>query len=76
MGRKHYTEEFKREAARLLEVSARPIPEIAADPGVRGATLRPLLSTASADRPKDCFDEQPQEPYHLPWWCISKWVKY
>ncbi len=39
MGRKHYTEEFKREAVRLAEVSGRPIPEIAADPGVRRATL-------------------------------------
>ncbi len=39
MGRKHYTEEFKREAVRLVEVSGRPIPEIAADLGVGRATL-------------------------------------
>ncbi|WP_208989376.1 transposase, partial [Pseudovibrio sp. POLY-S9] len=39
MGRKHYTEEFKREAVRLVDVSGRPIPEIAADLGVGQATL-------------------------------------
>ncbi|KZL07218.1 transposase [Pseudovibrio sp. Ad26] len=39
MGRKHYTEEFKREAVRLVEVSGRPIPEITADLGLGRATL-------------------------------------
>ncbi len=39
IGRTHYTEEFKREAVRLVAVSGRPIPEIAADPGVGRATL-------------------------------------
>ncbi len=36
MERKHYTQEFKREA---VEVSGRPIPEVAADLGVGRATL-------------------------------------
>ncbi|KZL24499.1 hypothetical protein PsAD37_02748 [Pseudovibrio sp. Ad37] len=39
MGRKHYTEDFKRETVRLVKVSDRPIPEIAAGRGVGQATL-------------------------------------
>ena len=39
MGRIHYTEEFKREAVRLVEVSGRSVPEIAADLGVGRASL-------------------------------------
>lgn len=39
MGQANYTEEFKREAVRLVEVSGRTIPEIAADLGVGRSTL-------------------------------------
>ncbi len=39
MGRKHYTEGLKREAGRLIEMSGRLIPELAADLGVGRATL-------------------------------------
>ncbi len=39
MGRMHYTEEFKREAVRLVEMSGRPIPQLATDLGMGRATL-------------------------------------
>ncbi len=39
MGQAYYTEDFKREAVRLVEVSGRTIPEIAADLGVSRSTL-------------------------------------
>ncbi len=40
MGRPNYTEEFKREAVRLVEVSGRGIKEIAEDLGVARSSLQ------------------------------------
>ena len=37
--RRHYTEEFKREAVRLMETSSRPIAHIARDLGVKDNNL-------------------------------------
>jgi transposase len=37
--RKHYTEDFKREAVRLVEESGRTQQEIAVDPGIGKSTL-------------------------------------
>ena len=39
MGQPNYTEDFKREAVRLVEVSGRPVPEIASALGVGRSTL-------------------------------------
>ena len=40
MGQRKFTDEFKREAVRLVEVSGRTVPEIAADLGVGRSTLK------------------------------------
>ncbi len=40
MGRPNYTEEFKREAVRLVEVSGRGVNEIAEDLGIAGVIGR------------------------------------
>jgi transposase len=44
-----YPLEFREEAVRLVRTSGRPIPEIAAELGVNGQTLRNCLFAANAD---------------------------
>jgi transposase len=45
-----YPPEFRREAVRLLETSGRSIPQVAAELGVSGESLRNWLKQAQLDR--------------------------
>lgn len=62
--RKKYTEEFKREAVRLMESSGKTIAEIARDLGINDNNLyrwRELYGSQSSGKAKDSVEEMAAE---------------